>query len=155
MRYTYSLNDLYFRKPEMSFEAWLEQNPHLEKGDFDPRNLYDGYAQEHEHQGFVIGGDHIRGLLIADPICIEDMCGRYSDGCPAQYWADWYGWKVVFGGDWMEVPDMPTPDGTVCEPQVRAWVDRHLEKEANGRDDTSNTQDISASGAQGTAVTGD
>jgi hypothetical protein len=152
MRYTYSLSDLSFRKPELSFEDWLAKNPHLQKGDPNPRTLYDGYAWEHEQQGFVVGGDHINGLLIADPICIEDVCGTYKDGHPAQYWADWYGKKVVFGGDWINAPDMPTPDGTVTEEQVRGWIIKYVE-EADGPDDTSNTQDIPASGARGTADT--
>ena len=86
-----------------------------------------------------------------EDICIEDMCGRYSDGYPANYWADWDGVKVTFGGDWREVPDMPTPGGTVNEDQVQAWLEQHT-TEAESLNDTSDSQDLSGGRAQGTAL---
>jgi hypothetical protein len=84
-----------------------------------------------------------------EDICIEDFSGNSDQG---GFWADWDGQRVWFGGTWQGVPDMPTPDGTVNEDQVTQWVDQHSQKEATGRDDTSDTQDIPAGGVQGTAV---
>jgi hypothetical protein len=52
-------------------------------------------------------------------VCVLDFNGYTSPGhFPVAMWADWDGSRVVFGGDWREIPDWvidrePTED-KVC-----------------------------------------
>jgi hypothetical protein len=144
MRYTYSLTDLTYTCAPVEYHEWYERQP--KGGDFHT------YVEWLKQDGYTVREtDHYANGIEVLSICIEDWCGSWEH---PSYWADWNGTRVTFGGGaWTGIPDMPTPDGTVNETQVWAWVEQHLKKEADGQDDTSNTQDISASGAQGTAVT--
>ena len=56
-------------------------------------------------------------------VCIEDFCGRCS-GLPTSYWADWDGTAVGFGGEWQDIPDMPT-DIEPTPNEVNQWAKDH------------------------------
>jgi hypothetical protein len=63
--------------------------------------------------------------LLEKDVCIVDFNGYSQPGhFPVSFWADWDGSKVVFGGDWQEIPDMPT-DKEPTEDEVHAWVKEH------------------------------
>jgi hypothetical protein len=55
-------------------------------------------------------------------VCIVDWNagGRF----PTSFWADWDGEKVVFGGDWRDVPDMPAKREPT-QKRVYAWAHKH------------------------------
>ena len=56
--------------------------------------------------------------------CIIDFCGSTNPGhFTVSFWADWDGERVVFGGDWSDVPSMQT----ATEP-TREEVVAHVEK---------------------------
>ena len=57
---------------------------------------------------------------------IEDFNG-YSDGgsYPVAYWADWDGDKVIYGGDWQDIPNMPAKTEPSLD-EVWAWRDKYM-----------------------------
>jgi len=60
-----------------------------------------------------------------ESICIEDFCGR-CDGFPCSFWADWWvdDKVVTFGGEWGDVPDMPSETEPTNE-AVNNWARAH------------------------------
>jgi hypothetical protein len=58
-------------------------------------------------------------------ICIEDFCGTNSQGLPVQFWADWDGKEVVYGGDWEEIPPLATAIRPSVE-DVHNWAHKHI-----------------------------
>ena len=55
-------------------------------------------------------------------VCIVDFCGSCA-GLPCSFWADWWtdAKVVTFGGDWYEVPDMPSAEEPTQE-AVSEWA---------------------------------
>ena len=75
------------------------------------------------------------GVLPHDQwVCIHDFAGGMRIGRnyvnPVNQWADWDGEKVVFGGAWFAVPDLPVPDGPPDEAVVLAHAAKHWNAEA-------------------------
>lgn len=62
------------------------------------------------------------GTASKKDICIVDRVG--GGRFPTSFWADWDGKKVVFGGDWRDVPDMPAKREPT-EKRVYAWAHKH------------------------------
>lgn len=62
----------------------------------------------------------------AESVCIADFCGTHR-GFSVGFWADYYPEYGItrFGGDWGDVPDMPSTRAPSGE-KVEAWVKRHL-----------------------------
>ena len=61
-----------------------------------------------------------------ESVCIVDFCGTYNHTRKCSFWANWWiAAKVVtFGGEWGEVPDMPS--GTEPTPKaVNKWAHTH------------------------------
>ena len=58
-------------------------------------------------------------------VCIQDFCGS-ARGIPCTYWADYFPWLKVtgFGGDWRDVPDMPSEEEPT-EEAVGEWARSH------------------------------
>lgn len=57
-------------------------------------------------------------------ICVEDFCGNHrQDG----FWADYNVDTSIteFGGDWMNVPDMHTPDHVPTDIECHEWAKAH------------------------------
>jgi hypothetical protein len=66
---------------------------------------------------------------VSTSICIVDWNGRYKpSGFPGTFWADyWPNEKVVtFGGDWSDVPDMPSAVEPT-EQEIWNWIETHIE----------------------------
>ena len=66
--------------------------------------------------------------MAEESICIVDFNGYIHPGhFPTSFWADWWvADKVVtFGGDWCDVPDMPS-EMEPTEAEVEAWAEKHL-----------------------------
>lgn len=63
--------------------------------------------------------------MTSNSVCIVDFNGYSSPGhFPTAFWADWENGITTFGGDWSDVPDMPS----VTEPspeQCELWVEIH------------------------------
>lgn len=55
-------------------------------------------------------------------VCIVDW--NTGGSFPTSFWADWDGKKVVFGGDWRDVPDMPAKREPT-QKRVYAWAHKH------------------------------
>lgn len=66
----------------------------------------------------------VRGHVGA--VCIEDFCGTACRGIPCSFWADYLPWLQVvrFGGDWADVPDMPSEEEPTSE-VVNKWAESH------------------------------
>ena len=63
---------------------------------------------------------------VKDYICVEDFCGTACHGIPCQYWADYclQDHLTRFGGDWINVPDMPCDVQPTTE-AVNQWAKEH------------------------------
>jgi len=61
-----------------------------------------------------------------DSVCIVDFRGNYNHMPGCSFWADWWiATKVVtFGGEWMDVPDMPS-DTEPTQEAVNEWAHAH------------------------------
>jgi hypothetical protein len=60
--------------------------------------------------------------------CVADFCGYSEPGhFPTSYWAHWDGSQVVFGGDWWEVPNMPSPVEPT-EDAVYQWAEMWVKR---------------------------
>ena len=60
---------------------------------------------------------------MAESVCIEDFNGSYH-GMPIAFWADWADGVVTFGGDWADVPDMPSAVQPTAE-ECGDWAVKH------------------------------
>lgn len=58
-------------------------------------------------------------------VCIEDFCGTDRHGFHVEFWADWDGQRVFFGGDWKDVPPMLATEQPTTE-QVHNWAHKHI-----------------------------
>jgi hypothetical protein len=66
-------------------------------------------------------------------ICVFDFCGYSVPGhFPVSMWADWDGKKVVFGGEWEEVPPWITGKEPTQE-QVLKYVKTKQTEDTNGK----------------------
>lgn len=66
--------------------------------------------------------------LCSQAVCVQNFHGTSLPGSwPVAYWADWcpVDGRVYFGGDWHEVPAMPSPE-MPSEEEWGQWVEDHI-----------------------------
>lgn len=113
-------SDFWWGSPEESFPAWLERHPEMRDANIERQvkvQAYIAWQNECGNAVYQIGGNAFR---VAEHILIGG-----STETPNWCWADWYGTHAEFQGDWSHIPDMPTPDWSISEDQVFAWVEHH------------------------------